>query len=289
MGISDGGKKKRIEMILSEFRFEYKTNDVFRLMILSDLHFQNPESDIDKLKKDLYSIKDDDNAYIIGNGDWFDAIAVTDPRYSKQSDGTKSAAIINESISMLRCVLDPYKEKILGIGIGNHEAKYIKKCGADPTLLLCELLSSDTHKIKHLGYSAVARFTFDHFSGGKIRSFVYYQHHGWGGGTTTEGYSITKYAKHAKHWRAALHVYGHDHQKVFKELPSRLSLAQNSLSWNEEKEHLVLSGSYLKTLNTGNYPTYSEEKGMHPTPLGCVVVSLKVENKGVVITDAAYI
>ena len=258
-------------------------------MILSDLHVQNPEADLDRLNRDLESIKDDDKAYIIGNGDWFDAIVVTDPRYTKTSDKTEGAAIINESIYELRNIMEPYKDKCLGIGIGNHENTYIKKCGADPVLLLCDLLSIDTHKVKHLGYSAIVRFRFEHESGGSIKSFIYYQHHGWGAGMQTEGGSITKYARHAKNWRASLHVYGHDHHKVFKELPTRLGMASQTCKWQEEKEHLILAGSYLKTLNKLNYPTYSEEKGLHPTPLGCVIVSLQVKHDEMVITDASYI
>ncbi len=276
-------------MTLSEFRFVYKTNDIFKFMLLSDLHIQNPEADIDKVKRDLESIKDDDKAYIIGNGDWFDSIVVTDPRYTKTSDKTTSAAIINESIYELQSIMEPYKNKILGIGIGNHEWKYVKKCGADPVLSLCDLLSTDTHKIKHLGYSALAKFLFEFEVGGCVKSFIYYQHHGWGAGVTTEGYSITKYSRHAKNWRAMLHVYGHDHQKVFKELPTRLGMSTRACAWQEEKEYLVLSGSYLKTLNKLNYPTYSEEKGMHPTPLGCVIVSLQIRRDEMVITDTSYI
>ena len=276
-------------MTLNEFKFTYKTNDIFKLMILSDLHVQSPEADIIRLKKDLESIKDDDKAYIIGNGDWFDAIVVPDIRYSKTSDDTKTPAIINECADQLESIMSPYRDKILGIGIGNHAWKYVKKCGTDPVLLLCKTLSTETHQIKHLGYSGIARFKFEHEVGGGIKNFIYYQHHGWGAGMQTEGGSITKYARHAKNWRAALHVYGHDHHKEFKELPTRLGMASQACKWQEEKEYLVLAGSYLKTFNKLNYPTYSEENGMHPTPLGCVVVSLQVKHDEMVISDASYI
>jgi len=252
-------------------------------MLLSDIHMQSPECDTELLKRDLSLI--DDKTYIIGNGDWFDAIVLTDPRYSKVSDKTHTDAIINECIFELRDLFEPYKDRLVGCGIGNHCWTFNKRAGVDPIGILCNLLGEEGKPIKHLGYSAYLRLRFEHESGGQIKTIYYYQHHGWGAGSTTEGYNITKYAKHSRNWKADIHAYGHVHERAFKELPPRISMQPIACQWKTDKEYLVLTGSYLKTLNKEVHPTYAEVKGINPSPLGCSIVCLEITSNGIIITE----
>jgi hypothetical protein len=270
-------------MIRAEFRFKYKVNDVFTLYPLADLHSGASEFLKKRLIRDLADV--DDHSIIIGNGDWFDAIVLSDPRYGKPSDATKSPAMINEAVEELATILRPVSRRIFGIGIGNHEEKYITKSGCDPTIMLIDKLSTCEHGIKHLGLSAFIRLVFEHESGGRIRTLTIYQHHGFGAGGRTAGHSITKYTRHAQDFDADIFCYGHDHTiKDLREMGTQLGI-DGKLGWRERKRFLALCGCYKKTLNNSEYPTYEERCGFGVSPLGCLRINLTMSSSGIIIGD----
>lgn len=270
-------------MIRAEFRFKYRLGDVFTLYPLADLHSGSPEFLEKRLRNDLACV--DEKSIIIGNGDWFDAIVLSDPRYSKQSDMAKSPAMINEAVEYLAGILRPVSHLIYGVGIGNHEEKYIDKSGCDPVLMLIDKISNDEHRVKHLGMSSFIRLVFEHESGGRVRNVTIYQHHGFGAGGRTAGYSVTKYTRHAQDFDADVYCYGHDHTiKDLREMGTQLGI-DAKLGWRERKRFLALCGCYKKTLNNSEYPTYEERCGFGVSPLGCLKIHLTMLKDGIRIGD----
>ena len=94
------------------------------------------------------------------------------------------------------------------------------------------------------------------------------------------GSAVNAYIAHSARydgWDIAL--YGHRHDKWIKPL-ARVKPFFNIKSkrrWIKEDVKLVCqTGTYLKTLSKGIYPSYSEKSGMHPRPLGCINIQLKV-------------
>ena len=73
-------------------------------------------------------------------------------RYTKGNDVTESDAIIDEQIAMGYAILKPYRDKMIGWGMGNHEESVLKYHGTDPTQRMADLLGT-----KHLGYSGLLR------------------------------------------------------------------------------------------------------------------------------------
>jgi len=256
-------------MVLYEYKVQYKYGDTWKLKPIFDVHAGNKDCDLNALKK--YLKNSDDKTLFIGGGDLIDAVITKDVRrYRKSGDDTTGDAIIDEQIETIYDVLKPYREQIIGLGAGNHEDTILVKCGTDPTKRLCEMLSTEKHKLKYLGYSCLVKLKFA-TKNGIGRSIVIRQHHGWGGGSRTRGANITKYERDIGKWIADIFLYGHVHVKQFDRTP-RLSMVGTKLVAHPQL--MVLCGTYLKTYSADENPTYSEIKGFPPTEIGGVTISI---------------
>jgi len=261
-------------MTTNEFRFTYQTGDKFHLLNLADLHSGHSDFSVKNLTNDLDKYVDD-RTIIWGNGDWFDSITTKDKRYSKQGDNAKTTAIINDAIDGLYPIFHKYRKRVIGLGLGNHEMTYIDHCNADPVRFMCNMLSDDDHKVQQFGYSAYIRFRFTHVSGGNVKTFTVYQHHGHGTGGTTDGHSTTKYGKKKGDYDADLYYFGHDHKRDFTELAPIIRLS-GDLKLKESRRFMVFPGSYLKTLNDEIYPNYAEVKSLPPIAIGTKLIELEL-------------
>jgi hypothetical protein len=257
-------------LIITSYRINYKYGDTIRLKPIFDVHYGNSYCDSKKFKTFLED--SDEKTYFMGGGDLLDSIVVTDPRYSKGSDGTKSSAILDEQASGLSELLMPYKDRIIGLGRGNHEDVIIRKCGTDPIARLCETLGCT-----YLGLSGLIKLVLSE-DGSRTRTVIIRWHHGWGGGSRTQGADLTKYSKDTMYWDADLFLYGHVHRKQSDRIP-RLGLHGNKLI---SKPKLIgICGTYLRTYSNSIDSTYSELKGYPPTELGGIAINIKPDNSWV--------
>lgn len=251
----------------SEYRIEYKNGQRFRLKPLFDWHLMNAHCDERSLRQ--YLANSDEDTYFVGGGDLIDCIVATDPRYRKSTDKTGGDSIIDEQVDAVTDTLEPYADRIIGLGEGNHEDVIVKKCGTNPIERVCKNL-----KLKYLGFSwlLTVRFSQDK---SRTRSMVIRGHHGWGGGSRTQGADLTKYSKDVGYWDADLFLYGHVHRKQADKVP-RLGLVGDKIIANPKT--MVLCGTFLKTLSPTTDPTYSEIKGYPPVEIGGVDVWMEPVN-----------
>jgi hypothetical protein len=106
----------------------------------------------------------------------------------------------------------------------------------------------------------------------RSRTVNLFGHHGWGGGTRTEGGSITKYSNHALRYEADIFFYGHDHQRK-----------QNSVEFMgicgkrfiPKQKRIFFPGTFLKTFSKTDEPTWAETRGFNPVTVGGVNVFIK--------------
>jgi len=257
-------------VIIPEYRIEYKYGDSFRIKPLFDTHIGNAYCDIDSIKR--YLSDTDDKTYIIGGGDTLDSVIVGDKRYAKHVDVTVGDAIVDEQIEIAYDILKPYANRIIGLGSGNHEATISHRNGTHPTRRLSQMLG-----VKHLGYSWLVKLMFSE-NGGRVRSVLLRGHHGWGGGSRTQGADLTKYSKDAAYWDADIFLYGHVHRRQ-SDMISRLSLVGKTLV--SKPKHMFICGTFLKTLSLTDDATYSEMAGYPPTPIGGVNITIRPTNKWV--------
>jgi len=267
-------------VIIDNFRINYKPGDIWTLKPIFDVHKGNIACDVMAFKK--YLELEDERTIFLGGGDLLDAIIVPDRRYQKSIDATEGNAIIDEQVESAYDILLPHQERIIGLGIGNHEETIIRKCGTDPILRLCEMLSTDNHKVKYLGYSSLIKLQFS-CKGGQGRSVIIRTHHGWGGGSRTAGADITKYERDVGKWNADIYLYGHVHKKQTHSIP-RMGMRGKKLI--ARKQIIGICGTFLRTYTEGPDSTYAERAGYPPTEIGGIKILMKPLSRGWMKLDA---
>lgn len=263
-------------MISTEFIIPYTYGDTVKIKPLFDIHCGNKGFNEYALKKYLED-DTDDLTYFFGGGDLVDSIVVTDKRYAKDMDGMNGMEIIDEQIEKLFRILEPYREKIIGLGIGNHESVLRKKAGTNPAKRLATMLSTDDHEVKYLGYSGFIRLLIRDPVSARNREIIIRWHHGWGSGGRTLGTSMTKYGKDIPHYDADIYLYGHDHQRKADKIIVKRVSGKKVLT---QRKVIATCGTYLETFVTGEEVLYSEEKGYAPLELGGIVVHIMPRRRG---------
>lgn len=160
-----------------------------KVLLISDLHWDNPKCDRDLLKKHLdQAVKG--NHDILINGDLFCLMqGAYDPRKSKSdirpehNQANYFDAIINTAVNWF----EPYAQYIKLIGYGNHETSILKRQETDIIERFVTLLNykSGTN-IQVGGYGGWVRYQFN--DGNATQSFkIKYMHGFGGGGAVTRG------------------------------------------------------------------------------------------------------
>lgn len=260
-------------MIVLTKDIPYKYGDTIKILPLFDIHMGNTLCDERALKRDLEAV--DDQTYIIGGGDWLDSIIVKDSkRYRKSMDSTEGDAVIDEQIDRMYWMIEPYKDKIIGLGTGNHEDAIVSHCSTNPIKRLCVALD-----VPFLGISSLVRLRFRE-NDGRGRTVLIRIHHGWGGGSRTQGGDITKFSRDTAYWDADIFLYGHCHKKQDDRIP-RMGITGSVL--HSKPKVLAICGSYLRTFTNDANVSYSEAKGYPPTEIGAPIICITPDNKWVKI------
>ena len=260
-------------MIIMTKRIPYKTGKKITIIPIFDAHVGNKLFDEPALRKDL-KMADAPDTYIIGGGDIMDSVITSDiKRYKKSIDASEGDDILDQQINKAYELLLPYREKIIIMHEGNHEENITKRCGTNPMKRLCSLL-----EVPFGGYSSLLRLVFYRSdNNGCSRSLIIRTHHGWGGGSRTQGADLTKFSKDMNYWDADIFLYGHVHKKQDDIIP-RLGLVGNKLV--AKPRIICLCGTYLKTFTLDTNASYSEVNGYPPTQIGCQTISILPDAHG---------
>jgi len=222
------------------------------------------------------------NTFFIGIGDQLNCIWVKDPRFRISEAAPqyrdKEDFIdwqINDFASLIRYNTDP--EQWLGMGSGNHELAMLKYTSSDPHRRLCQTVGT-----LDLGYSFFLNLNF--YSGsdgnhGAGRTVVIYGHHGWGGGSRTEGANLTKFAKNEAHYDADISLYGHTHDKFGKRMIRILPTRRGVLKVVQKPMIVANCGTFMRTLSDDERPTYSEQSGYPPRDIGYITITMRPDQK----------
>ena len=257
-------------MKVIQYTIPYRLGDTVKIKPLFDVHYGAAACDIKAFKS--YLADSDDKTYFIGGGDLLDSITVADIRYRKSNDTSDGDDIIDSQVDRMTEILMPYKDRIICLATGNHEDVITKKCGTNPTKRMAKNLGTE-----FLGYSGLVKLRFTE-NGARGRTVVIRLHHGWGGGSRTQGADLTKYSKDLQFWDADLFLYGHVHRNQTDRVP-RLGLVGMTLV--AKPKLMCICGTFLKTLTDGTDPTYSEIKGYPPVDVGGVTIEITPNNKWV--------
>lgn len=166
----------------------------YKLLLLSDLHWDNPHCDRELLKKHLEQAKEGCHDIII-NGDFFCAMqGKYDGRRSKseirpEHNGSNYLdLLISTSIDWFK----PYAHNIKLIGYGNHETSIIRHCETDLIERFVSGINKETgSKIEVGGYGGWVKIQFERLINGEKKPttpyVIKYFHGSGGGGPVTRG------------------------------------------------------------------------------------------------------
>ena len=256
-------------MICIKRTIQYKsTKDVIKIKPISDVHWGAKHCDEHAFRK--YISDRDKNTYYLGIGDLFDFVLAQDTRRFRKSmekvANWGKDDVVDAMIDEMEEILSPIKDKIIGLLEGNHCDHIAKWAGTNPMKRLCKRLN-----VPFLGYSSMINLTLSQ-NGNRGRSIIIRAHHGWGGGSRTQGADLTKFSKDMMHWDADIYIYGHVHRKQFDSVP-RMGVVGSKLY--SKPRLLIIAGTFLKTCSDSVDPTYSEAKGYPPTEIGGVSINIK--------------
>lgn len=254
-----------------------------RIVAFGDTHVGSNTFARNRFKNFLLKQSQHPNTYFVGMGDFFDALVVSDKKRFRLSnidkkyfDCNNPDQFLDTQVEDMTELLLPYKDKILGLIRGNHEDEILKRYNTDLCWQLCKNLGGS-----HLdwGYSALIllniRFARTGPSGGsKSRAVKLFLHHGFGGGTRTEGGAISSYARFITYYSADIYLVAHSHQLWSKKI-ARIGINKNG-DWEDRSVILANTGTWKRSLSDTVVPTWEERMGFNPRLLGGTVVELKL-------------
>lgn len=176
-----------------------------RVLLISDLHWDNPKCDRELLKKHLDEALKGGHDILI-NGDLFCLMqGAYDPRKSK-SDIRPEHNVANYFDAIVNTAVEwfaPYAHLIKFVGYGNHETSILKRQETDIIERFVTLLNYKCKTdVQVGGYGGWIRYCFTDKSN-KIKSYVIKYMHGFGGGGAVTRGTI-------QHNRMSVNVEGAD-------------------------------------------------------------------------------
>ena len=211
------------------------------LLLLSDIHFDNPHCNRDLLKKDLDKALEDDAGICIF-GDLFCCMhgAIMTPGKVKgnllpQHDGTNYFdLVVEEAVEWWR----PYANNLILVCPGNHETAVMKRQEIDlidrfTTML--RMVEPDCN-VSAGGYGNWMR-VYCRQCMVRRNSFTIYSHHGYGSGGAFSQ-QITAFQKYFLQCDADVYIAGHIHKKdafPYHEIRSTLKQSRCSLRLSKDR------------------------------------------------------
>ena len=158
-------------------------------------------------------------------------------------------------------LLEPIKDKLYGIHIGNHEQRIFNETGMNVTKLMANALGT-----RYLGYSA-----FHKIKVGDI-NYVVFSTHGSSGATLPHT-KIKRCLDLATFIDADIYMMGHVHAlQVHTQEVKRVDMRKGTVV--KDKKYFVLTGHYLEYNDS-----YADMKNMKPSKQGCARIRLDGKRK----------
>ena len=252
-----------------------KPGETWTLVPVSDIHYGAAACEKGRFISTMKKYGRAKNTLLVFNGDMLDCIVAKDHKRFRPSSidpdmlagNTAQEDWIDLQVNWFCTQIEAYvaPENLLGVGSGNHEDAILKYHSTDPTKRIAQRLNTDC-----LGYTWFYHLNFKREGTGYQR-LVLYGNHGFGGGTRTEGGSMTRDCRHAERIHADICLYGHDHDCWIKPI---VEVDSSKGRVSEVQKLVVDCGTFMKTFSDGAVPTYSEQAGYPPRNLGCPVIEI---------------
>ena len=245
------------------------------LLCVSDVHWDNPKCDRDTLKRHLDRFPD---AKIAINGDLLCLMqGKYDPRGNKKdilpehNKVNYLDAVIEDAVSWW----EPYKDRLVLIGYGNHETNILKRMETDPLRRFVDLFNM-VHKtsVQLGGYGGWLTVQFKPNKTVRKSYTIHYFHGSGGGGAVTKG-TIQHQRKMADVEGADCIWMGHVHE-LYSMIQTKATLDSNRVPILKDVLHLR-TGAYKEEYQDG-YGGWHIERGAPPKPIGCIHLEIGFNN-----------
>ena len=185
------------------------------IYLLSDVHFDSVKCDRKLFFKHLDMAKEE-GAVVFILGDLYDLMQMRfDPRgdYASLRPELKATAYIDEVIRDCTTKLEPYKDNIKLISMGNHETNITKRHGIDTIQRTVGVMNQMGANMV-AGYYAGWVILKCQTGNGQRRSFPLHYHHGYGGNAKRSKGVLNVDIDMKDYPQAKIIARGHTHQKV---------------------------------------------------------------------------
>ncbi len=232
------------------------------LIGFGDWHIGAKACDLEKIKQDIEWIRENKHARVILMGDMMDC-------GTKNSVGAgtfDNNMIPQEQFETVLNLLEPIKDKIYGIHMGNHEQRIMNETGVNITKMIAKSLG-----IRYLGYSAFSDIRINDIH------YIIYSNHGSSGAKLPHT-KIKRCLDMSNYADADIYMMGHVHAlQSLSHNFKRVNLKNKKI--DEEKKHFVLTGHYL------NYEdSYGEMQQLIPSEKGFAKIRLDGYEKAVFVS-----
>ena len=238
---------------------DLKGKDSIKIVPISDMHIGLKETRMDIFEDILDELKEP-NTYWIGLGDYVEGRA-PNHKFWNYDDNTLP---VQEQYDTFFNMIKPYKDKCLGLHVGNHEFGLIRDTTIDPLKSY-----SLENGIPYLGGTAMTVFKRGN------KTFKLCTLHGAGGGCKV-GSNVNKLTDYLKSFSADAIMCGHFHRLAVS--IDVIPYVDEMLKQRWRNAYVILTGSALNGYETG--VTSYAERGMYsPNCLGYATITLDKDLK----------
>lgn len=245
-------------------------NKPINIIPIGDIHIGSANCDKKYLKELIDWVKNEPNTYVVGMGDYIDAIIPTDKRFDiKDLDVEFQNDIANlpmKQIEYVKKIFEPIKNQIITLLPGNHEEKFRQHNYVDVLYELCKDLN-----VERGDYMTFIRIKFDRTQF-HIPPVTIWAHHGFFGGGRKKGGKVNNLEDIASGYLADIYITGHSHD-LFATSTLQMSIATSGKQVYTKKKIFVNTGTFLNTITTQS-EGYSERKAYTPKKIGVIKIEI---------------
>ena len=261
--------------------------DTQRVLLQSDVHWDNPHCDREMFGRHLHEAREHD-APILDNGDFFCAMQGRWDKRANKNDlrpEHQRAEYLDALVSTAAESLKPYRDLLTLRGDGNHETAIVKHHETSLTERLVERLKSygDTPVVKG-GYSGFVVFQITIGGTDRFPFKMHYLHGHGGGGAVTRG--VIQSNRHAVYLADADIVWtGHTHDAWMVPI-ARVKLNQDNDKIIHTRQYHLSTPGYKEEWQDG-YSGWHVERGAPPKPMGAAWLTFRYNRRKASDTQAA--
>lgn len=244
--------------------------DISKLTIIpiSDVHIGDKNSNTKAFKEALERIKNEPNTYTILNGDLCNIALKT-----SKSDTYEEELTPMEQVLQLIEYLEPIKDKILVLSLGNHEERIKRDSSIDILWLVAKQLGIEE------SYSSSWWYLYLSFGNNRTKRdkrkllYTITGYHGTGGGTS--GNKLNKAKKMGQVVIADCYIMSHVHEPInTKSIIFQPDYQHKTIV--KKEMYYCISNSFVEYENG-----YAERMGLLPSHTGLNEIELDGNKKGI--------